>query len=555
MASTPDPSAFEEFQELVKRLDTPVTDAEKRELLTRERGHESRIASLERNKARMLLLLDLARGLHRVEHVEELFDLVLGSALDIADADRAYLLKKDVDGTLQVVASRGREGFPAPADDLQELSQTILERVLEGGESLLVGDALNDPHLMHQRSVKRLSLKQIGAFPLPGPSGVVGALYVDSNSTERLLEPEERAQQIQILEAFSAQAALAIEAAAHREALVERAEALSLANRSLQESLSERSGFDRILGRSAAMLPVFRILERVAHTKDIVLVQGETGTGKELVARAIHSNGPRKEGYFIAVNCGAIPKHLIESELFGYRKGTFTGADQDRVGLVEAAHGGTLFLDEIGELPHDAQATLLRFLQDGEVRRLGDTTVRHFDARVIAATNRDLEAEVKAERFRRDLFYRINSIAIELPPLRERGDDIPLLAECFLEKVREERGRPGLRFSRSALRLVAGYSWPGNVRQLMHAVERAGALAPTDDIQPEDLLPRLDGPAGPPPTTGTLREVLRASERMAIVEALRQTGGNVSQAARVLGVSRQHLHARMRLLGIERPHR
>jgi transcriptional regulator with PAS, ATPase and Fis domain len=300
------------------------------------------------------------------------------------------------------------------------------------------------------------------------------------------------------------------------------------------------------------MLRVIELLEKVIPTQVSVLVQGETGTGKELIARAIHMNGPRRDHNFVAVNCGALPENLLESELFGYKKGAFTGASEDRIGLFEAADGGTLFLDEVGEMPAALQVKLLRVLQDNQIRRVGDTVSRKVDVRLIAATNRDLRAEVDGGRFRQDLFYRLNVVPILLPPLRERGDDILLLAQHFLEQFAKQQGKEVRGLSSEARELLLRHPWPGNVRELENAMARAVALADKDTV----LEPPLFGLGAPVVRRWdgqhTLRETLDAVEADTIREALRQCDSNVSRAARALGVSRQHLHNRMNAHGIRR---
>ena len=524
-----------------------VEAEEKETLLGRAEESRLRIEALEEGRRKLLLVLEIARSLNAVGRVQELLDRVLIAALEISGADRAYLLQRDEGGHLRTVASRTREGSPGDPSVVLEISHTILDRVLDQGRTLFVSDALNNPDFMSRRSVRELSLRTVVCVPLAGPSGVTGALYVDSQSVSGLLEREG----VEILEAFAAQAAIALETAAHRERLEEAAESLEAENRTLKQALGERTRWDKILGRSPAMEKVFLILDRVVDNSVTVLLQGETGTGKELVAQALHFNGPRREHNFVPVNCGALPGNLLESELFGYVKGAFTGAERDHPGLVEAADGGTLFLDEIGELPPPLQVKLLRVLQEGEVRRVGETKARRVDVRFVAATNRDLEQEVREGRFREDLYYRVNVVTVSLPPLRERGDDVILLAEHFLERVAQRMGRPGLHLGADARRALLTHSWPGNVRELVNAVERAGALARGDRVQPEDLLPgAAAGPRSRPPREGTLKETLLKAEEEAILDALRESGGNISQAARSLGVSRQHLHTRIRRLNI-----
>jgi len=512
------------------------------------REKEKRVRALETEREKLLLLLDIAGGLHRVDRVEDLLDRVLDTALRISGGERAYLLQKNEDGTLRIAAQRGNLDEINPEEALRDMSHTILERVLDGGRTLYVADALQNPEFMAQRSVQKLSLRSVVAVPLPGPEGVAGALYIDSRTAAGIIEEDG----VRLLEALAAQAALALETAEHRQHLVETAESLQAANRTLRRALGERTAFDQILGRSPAMQRVFQVLDRVVGNSVSVLIGGETGTGKELVAQALHFQGPRREANFIPVNCGAIPEALLEGELFGYRRGAFTGAERDHAGLVEEANGGTLFLDEIAELSLPLQVKLLRMLQQSEVRRLGESTVRRVDVRIITATNRDLEVMVAKGEFREDLFYRINVVRLYLPPLRDREDDVIFLAETFLDRIRDKVSRPDLRFGQDAYRWLRAHPWRGNVRELMNAVERAAALAPTDTIAPHDL---SDAKADTPApqeflVSGTLKDVLLKAEENAIRHALTEADGNVSLAARRLGVSRQHLHTRIRKLGI-----
>jgi len=518
------------------------------------REKDRRVRALEAEREKLLLLLDIAGGLHRVDRVEDLLERVLDSALRISGGERAYLLQKNEDGTLRIAAQRGDLDGADPREALRDMSHTILERVLDGGRTLYVADALQNPEFMAQQSVRELSLRTVVAVPLPGPDGVAGALYIDSRKASGVIEEDG----VRLLEALAAQAALALETAQHRQHLVETAESLQAANRTLRRALGERTAFDQIMGRSPAMQRVFQILDRVVGNTASVLIQGETGTGKELVAQALHFQGPRREANFIPVNCGAIPENLLESELFGYRRGAFTGAERDHAGLVEEANQGTLFLDEIGEMPGKLQVKLLRMLQESEVRRIGDVAPRRVDVRIICATNKDLRAMVKEGTFREDLLFRINVVTVHLPPLREREDDVIFLAEAFLERVRDKFSRPQLRFGPDAYRSLRAHPWRGNVRELMNSVERAGALASNDLIAPQDLwdakgddaLPGVALSVSPEAISGTLKDVLLRAEENAIRRALGESNDNVSLAARRLGVSRQHLHTRIRRLGI-----
>ena len=315
-------------------------------------------------------------------------------------------------------------------------------------------------------------------------------------------------------------------------------------NRAFKRAQRDRGKLGNIIGRSARMQAVYQMIETVAEVQSTILVTGESGTGKELVARAIHDLSPRAEKPFISINCGAFTETLLESELFGYVKGSFTGATANRKGLFEAAHKGTIFLDEIGEMSPSMQVKLLRVLQERKVRPVGAHDELEVDARVIAATNRDLSAMVKEGGFREDVFYRISVIPIELPPLRERREDIPDLAEHFINKFCSESGRT-VSISEKALSLLEAYAWPGNVRELEHTIERAVALERTESIQPERLPEAITNynpmrivSAHDLPEEGlNLTAHLDHLEKNYILEALQRTGGNQTRAAECLHLS------------------
>ena len=325
--------------------------------------------------------------------------------------------------------------------------------------------------------------------------------------------------------------------------------------RRLQGELSSlRQSGDAIIGRSEVMRTALEVARKVARHPATVLVTGESGTGKELVARLIHRESPRAEAPFVAVNCGAIPEALLESELFGHEKGAFTGATRDKAGLFEEAHEGTLFLDEIGELPLALQVKLLRALQEGEVRRVGATVSTAVDVRVIAATNRDLQADVANGRFRSDLFYRINVVAIALPSLRDRPDDVPELARFFLERHAARMGLKAQGISPSAMRILAEHSWPGNVRELEHAIERALVMTGGKTIEPSDLPATVRSNGRPAAVTdGTLsvKQQTTELEKTLIRRALEHTRGNRTRAARLLELSHRALLYKIREYGLE----
>ena len=322
-------------------------------------------------------------------------------------------------------------------------------------------------------------------------------------------------------------------------------ERLRRANALLERDMSRALGDRPIVAASPAMIEVLEILERAAEYKATVLLTGESGTGKEVLARAIHAQSTRREEAFVAINCGAIPEALLESELFGHAKGAFTGADRARRGLFLEASGGTLFLDEIGELPLALQVKLLRVLQEEEVRPVGESKSRKVDARIIAATARDLDREVAGGRFREDLFYRINVVHVAVPPLRERRNDIPLLADHFLAHFRAVLGKPVKAFTDEALECLTSYAWPGNVRELENVIERAMILTSGERITLDELPPTLLKPPGPgaPPRVGdySLRRARKAFEADLIRKALAATAGNRTHAARLLEISHRAL--------------
>jgi two-component system response regulator AtoC len=309
--------------------------------------------------------------------------------------------------------------------------------------------------------------------------------------------------------------------------------------------------FGGILTRSARMQDVLRIVERVAPTDSTVLVLGESGTGKELVARAIHERSARADRPFVPLHCGALPREVFESELFGHEKGAFTGAISTKPGLIELADGGTLFLDEIGEIEPDVQVKLLRVLEAGTFFRVGGTRPRRVDVRVVAATNRDLAEAMRTGEFRQDLFYRINTITVSLPPLRDRPDDIPLLARHFVETHITYGAK---RLGEGALALIESYAWPGNVRELLHAIERAVILAKSDEIEPGDLPPEVAGTAAAPAVGAAATAAsLESMERQHIVNTLRQVGGHRGKAAALLEIDPKTLYRKILAYRIEPP--
>ena len=321
----------------------------------------------------------------------------------------------------------------------------------------------------------------------------------------------------------------------------------------LKGVIKEKYSYENIVGKSNEMMDVFSMIFKVAASDSTVLISGESGTGKELVARAIHLNSRRKNRAFITINCGALPENIQESELFGHVRGAFTGAIRDKRGLFQEANGGTLFLDEIGETAPSTQVKILRFLQDGEIRRVGDTEPLNVDVRLLAATNQDLSKAIAEGRFREDLFYRLNVIPIHMPPLRKRRDDIPLLINHFLDKYSEQAKKKIEAVSPEALKILTGYPWPGNVRELQNVVERAVILTNRNVIGPEDLPSTIqEGKTSPPDVGEDFKEItLEKLEEVHILRVLENCGWNQKKASEILGVSTTTLWRKLKSYGIE----
>jgi len=525
------------------------------ERLKKEVGRRARhdLASLSRSEEvsrRMLASLSaIGQQLSSILDLDRLLASILDLAIENVGAERGVVfLRPDGAGELRAESARGLGG--QDLEDLSRFSRSVIQQAA-GGRTLLTVDVGQDPALQNIQSLTVNEIKSILCVPMRARGRVTGVLYLDTQKTARLFTERDRS----FVESFASQAAIAIENA--RLFGTMRAE-----NGRLRQEVEGR--FKEIIGSSP---PIRRLRETISGLLDndcTVLITGESGTGKEIVARAIHSNSERRKGPFMAVDCGALPENLLEAELFGFRKGAFTGADRDRVGLIEEAGGGTLFLDEITNTSLGLQARLLRVLQEREVRRLGENGVRQIDVRVIAATNADIKALMTAGRFRQDLYYRLNVVTIEVPPLRARPDDIALLAQHFLERRAQAPVRSGEdRAARDPTTRVLGpgvvqalmrHDWPGNVRELENLIERLCVLTRGDVITLRDLGDL--GLATPAPEGAVIeggfshRSTGRTGEQMMIEDALRRHQGDKAKAARFIGWNRQKLYRRMRTYAI-----
>jgi transcriptional regulator with GAF, ATPase, and Fis domain len=430
------------------------------------------------------------------------------------------------------------------------VSHTIFRRVLAERAALLVANALD----AEWKTQSMLGAKILSTMAVPlwrGEDRILGVLQVDNRASAGMFGQ----QDLELLTIVASQASLAIQNARLFKRLAEAEEHLAKENRYLK-GREEKRQFRGIIGKSTAMSDVFRQIEKVVDTRVTVLIEGETGTGKELVASAVHYQSRRRDKLFVAQNCAALPENLLESELFGHKRGAFTGADHDKKGLFEIADGGTLFLDEVSEMPVTLQGKLLRALQEGEFRPLGGIQTRRVDVRVVAATNRKLEECVKAGTFREDLYYRLRVFPIRVPPLRERKDDVPLLVDFFLRKYCREFNKEVRGISAAAMEILRHYDWPGNVRELENEVQRLVIqLDAGDEIRPEHISPkvrRVDALVGEiAPQGSSLHEMMDDVERWILRRTLEETGGNRTAAAKKLGISREGLHKKLAKLGIQ----
>ncbi|MFN3185604.1 MAG: sigma 54-interacting transcriptional regulator [Nannocystaceae bacterium] len=503
-------------------------------------------------------LLRMYRRFAREDRLEPLLEQVVDAVMELTDAERGAVVVRraaGVDLSVTRELSEGSEGA--------SYSRSVIDRVLESGEPVLSVDAAADERFDDSRSISHLNLRSVLAVPLRFRGELLGAAYVD----HRLRRGNFGEGDLASIEAFADLAALAVAHAAALDDLGRKTEALTASSAQLSSLLEQREaevlalredarrqapardGYRGIIGSAPAMQNVFRLIDRIADADVPVVIHGESGTGKELVARALHEAGGRAGGPFVAENCGAIPETLLESVLFGHAKGAFTGAQKAKPGLFEAADTGTIFLDEVSEMSMPMQTKLLRVLQEGEVRRVGETAPRAVNVRVVAASNRDLEAMVEQGSFRRDLFYRINVVRVDLPPLRERPQDIPHLIEHFFSR----HGAPALRLAPSVSRALQAYAWPGNVRQLENEVQRWIALC-EGAVALQDLSAAISGAAPAEaldPDDLRIKPRVERLERDLIARALEKTGNNQTQAAQLLGLSRYGLQKKLKRLELD----
>jgi Nif-specific regulatory protein len=534
-----------------------LEEAEAQIVDTRSLAALTRAGDEERAPERLARILSAQRALGATVTLTDTLTVLSDAALDLVDrathATAALLQTNaaDPNGELATVVTRVRaEGGPKSLPPgLSKASRTLFRRVIRERAAVLAVDAPNEA--LASDSLLGQNVRSTIGVPLFRGEEILGVLQVDNRDAPAMFTTRD----VEALGVLSENASLAVANARLIARLTVAEQKLVAENQFLKQRERERKGEIRIIGDSPVMHALASTLDKVVDTRVSVFIEGETGTGKELIAAAVHHRGKRRDKLFVAQNCAAFPENLLESELFGHKRGAFTGATDDKKGLFEIADGGTLFLDEIGELPLPLQAKLLRVLQEGEVRRLGATDVKRVDVRIVAATNRKLEDEVAAGRFREDLYYRLKVFPLSVPPLRERREDIVPLAQHFLARYTREMGKSVPGFAQETLAALTAYDWPGNVRELENEVQRLLIQAdPSSFITPELLsaslrrTQNLVEQAGP--RTGTLKERVEQVEKLILLEALREHGNNKSSTARSLGITREGLHKKLKQLGL-----
>ncbi len=542
---------------------TPDDNEEPQVLASQPMGHWERSASASRLTELTATLSGAERAILSAAGLEQIYVAVLDAALGaVSRATHASLIVRDAnvdDATMDgkpaseaafipvMTRCRTSTGEFAAADDAAPLARSVFRRVLRDRNSILAADAMVDG--LGSQSLLGSNIRSTLAVPLWRNEAIIGVLELDNRARPSMFDKTD----LDVVSIIAASASLAVSNAR----LIDR---LSVIERQLRQENAfwrqreRQKGSDvRVVGNSNAMSELMAQLHKVAQTRATVLIQGETGVGKELIAAAVHACSSRSDHLYIAQNCATLPDNLLESELFGHKKGAFTGAGEDKKGLFEVADGGTLFLDEVTEIPLSLQAKLLRVLQEGEVRPVGSNRPKHVDVRIIAASNRDLEEEVRAGRFREDLFYRLNVFPLRVPPLRERRADIPLLAKYFLERYAHEFGKPVAGISEDTLLCLSNYAWPGNVRELQNEVQRLVIQAdPGTIIDVELVSAKIRAPLTAESTEdvpiGPLKDMLDAVERRLIQDALTRHGNNKTTTAKALGITREGLHKKLRQL-------
>jgi Nif-specific regulatory protein len=479
-------------------------------------------------------LLKIGSRINLLRHTKELQREILNSIFDVVPVNRGAILLRDGEQEFSSLFGRDREDDNKPI----HISRTVVDKVLTEGLAILSNDIRTSETLSIAESLVAAQITSLMCAPLIVFEKTVGVIYLDTS--DPLVRFDEG--HLRLLGGIAGIAAVSLENARQMEWLEGE-------NSRLRSTLAIEHN---MVGESEAMRDVYRFIERVAATNSAVLICGASGTGKELAAHAIHDNSPRAVRPFVVINCAALAETLLESELFGHERGAFTGAISQKKGKLEVAHGGTVFLDEIGELPSPLQSRLLRFLQDHKIERLGSTRSIELDVRIVAATNRNLDEAIASGLFRPDLYHRLNVVKITMPGLRERREDIPLLASYFTAKYSKACKRPVNGISPAARALLQSYDWPGNVRELENAIERAVVLGSADVIETDDLPERILESANTSKLPmAKYYEAIKQAKRKLILDALEQANGSYTEAANALGVHPNNLHRLIRTLDLK----
>jgi Nif-specific regulatory protein len=518
-------------------------------------------STVERDGGRLRAVYVAQKGIGAAEGLAGVLDAICAGAFALVPGAThvTVILREDDDDTARQgsvayvpIVTRVR-GQSVPATQPIAVTRSVFRKVVSERAAVLAADAPRE--VGETESLLGAKIRSVLGVPLWRGDDVLGVLQLDNRESTGVFTRED----LDVCAVLAYSASLAVANARLVQRLRAAEERLKKENAFLKTREESRrvgsKGDQPIVGQSPPMRALFEQIAKVVDTRVTVLIEGETGVGKELVAAAVHYRSRRRAQLFVTQNVAAMPENLLESELFGHRKGSFTGAHEDKKGLFEIADGGTLFLDEVTEMPLSLQSKLLRVLQEGEIRPLGATQERRVNVRIVAATNRHLDKEVAAGRFREDLYYRLNVFPIRVPPLRERREDIPRLAEHFLKRYGAELGRPVAGFAQQALELLQGYDWPGNVRELENEIQRL--VIEVEDggfVVPELLSPKIRQVGGVVekvrPTKGTLREMMDQFERWLLIESLRDHQNNKTAAAKTLGITREGLHKKLRGFGL-----
>jgi Nif-specific regulatory protein len=529
-----------------------------------------RATILEKDDGRLRVLYDVLKRIGSAQDLNEVLVAICDSSFRLVPlATHVTIVLRDDDEEQPAQSTRSGaasasgyvpvmtrvRGQDVPPPGAIPITRSVFRKVVSERAAVVAADAPRD--VGQSESLMGAQIRSTLGIPLWKGEEILGVIQVDNREAGVLT-----AHDLDIMAVLAQNASLAVANARVAKRLRAAEDRLKKENAFLKGKEQERrtgakakDGAPEIIGQSAPMRQLLAQLEKVVNTRVTVLIEGETGVGKELVAASVHYRSNRRDRLFVGQTCAAMPETLLESELFGHKKGAFTGAHEDKRGLFEVADGGTLFLDEVTEMPLSLQSKLLRVLQEGEIRPIGATQEKKVNVRIVAATNRNLEKEVAEGRFREDLYYRLKVFPLRVPPLRERREDIPLIATHFLARFSSEFGKPSGGFCQQAMELLQGYDWPGNVRELQNEVQRlviqvdAGGF-----VTPEMLSPRVRQVEGMiervRPTKGTLKEMMDQVERWLLIEALREHGNNKTAAAKSLGITREGLHKKLRAFGL-----